>query len=129
MVELEKVNAFDMYACALAYIKAAAEAGGTIDMYDVQLDAFETTYYTFDVFLNKYMSAFGEVQPDPTEEEEEQIRESEDMSYSKSFTLNEAGWKVAEQIRLMEEATKAFVPTQEQVDCWMEQARKEREDW
>ena len=129
MVEKEEVKAFDMYACALAYIKAAAEAGGTIDMYDVHLDAFETTYYTFDVFLDKYMSAFGEVQPDPTEEEEEKMQEAGDTNFTKFFTLNENGWKMAEQIRLMEEASKAFAPTQEQVNRWMEQARKEREDW
>ena len=119
MRDLEIVNNFEMFACALVYIKAAAEAGGTIDTYQMEFFPFENMRYAADVFFEKFLAAFGEVQPPPTPEEEARIMEDDNLHFTQFFTLNEKGWKIAEQIKAIQEATEGMVPSQEQVDQWM----------
>lgn len=121
MRELEKVNNFDMLACALVFIRAAAEAGGTVDTYQMEFFPFEQMRYAPDVFFEKYLASFGEIQPYPTPEEETQIRADENLHFTKLFTLNEVGWKVAERIKAFQEAINGLVPSQEQLDHWMQE--------
>ena len=73
------------------------------------------------MFFEKYLAAFGDVQPYPTPEEEAQIKADDSLHFTKFFTLNETGWKVAEQVKAFQEATTGFVPTQEQLDHWMQE--------
>lgn len=121
MRELEKVSNFEMLACALVFVRAAAEAGGTVDTYQLEFFPFEQMRYAPDVFFEKYLACFGEVQPYPTQEEEAQIRADDNLHFTKFFTLNEVGWKVAEQVKAFQEVLDGLVPSQEQLNNWMQE--------
>lgn len=126
MRKLEQVNEFEMLANAMIYVKAAAEAGGKVDLNRIQYFAFEDTWLTADVLIEKYLMIFGEVEPYPTEEEEMQMRENDDMHFTKFFTLNENGWKLAKQIMALHESIKDIAPSQDQINQWLKEEYEDR---
>lgn len=125
MQVLGRVTAFDMFAQAMVYVHAAAEAGGTIDLFKVGPLAgpFEGSSVTETIFEEQYLPVFGEVTPwpeekeNPTPEERTAFLEAE-KNFVRNFTLNENGWKFAEQIKQIREAMKDIAPTQEQLNQW-----------
>ena len=123
---LSRVTAFDMFAQAMVYVRAAAEAGGTVDMISVGPIAppFEDhSRITGDIFENKYLTVFGDIEPwpeekeNPTPEEIEAFKEAE-RNLTQNFTLNENGWKFAEHIKQLWDAMKDIAPSQTQLDKW-----------
>jgi len=122
---LKKVTAFDMFAQAMVFVRAAAENGGTVDMFNVgPFDgAFADSKVTAEIFENKYLSIFGDVEPWPDEKEDptpEEIKAYEEWEkhMTHNYTLNENGWKFAEHIKQLWDAMKDIAPSQAQLDQW-----------
>lgn len=115
MQMLNRVTAFDMFAQAMVFVRAAAQAGGTADMMEVGPigGAFEeNSSITEQIFENNYLTVFGDVEP---------WRDNDPEDGSKvthNFTLNENGWRFAKHIDTLFEAMKDIAPTQEQLDQW-----------
>jgi len=115
MQMLNRVTAFDMFAQAMVFVRAAAQAGGTADMMDVGPigGAFEGNgNISEEVFENNYLTVFGEVEPWPDDEPKDGSK------VTHNFTLNENGWRFAKHIDTLFEAMKDVAPTQEQLDQW-----------
>ena len=115
MQMLNRVTAFDMFAQAMVFVRAAAQAGGTADMMDVGPigGAFEGNgNISEEVFENNYLTVFGEVEPWPDEDPKDGSK------VTHNFTLNENGWRFAKHIDTLFEAMKDVAPTQEQLDQW-----------
>ena len=115
MQMLNRVTAFDMFAQAMVFVRAAAQAGGTADMMDVGPigGAFEeNSSITEQIFENNYLTVFGDVEPWPDNDPEDGSK------VTHNFTLNENGWRFAKHIDTLFEAMKDVAPTQEQLDQW-----------
>ena len=115
MQMLNRVTAFDMFAQAMVFVRAAAQAGGTADMMDVGPigGAFEeNSSITEQIFENNYLTVFGDVEPWPDNDPKDGSK------VTHNFTLNENGWRFAKHIDTLFEAMKDVAPTQEQVDQW-----------
>lgn len=115
MQMLNRVTAFDMFAQAMVFVRAAAQAGGTVDMMDVGPigGAFEeNSSITEQIFENNYLIVFGDVEPWPDNDPEDGSK------VTHNFTLNENGWRFAKHIDTLFEAMKDVAPTQEQLDQW-----------
>ncbi len=115
MQMLNRVTAFDMFAQAMVFVRAAAQAGGTADMMDVGPigGAFEeNSSITEQIFENNYLPVFGDVEPWPDEDPKDGSK------VTHNFTLNENGWRFAKHIDTLFEAMKDVAPTQEQLDQW-----------
>ena len=115
MQMLNRVTAFDMFAQAMVFVRAAAQAGGTADMMDVGPigGAFEGNgNISEEVFENNYLPVFGDVEPWPDEDPKDGSK------VTHNFTLNENGWRFAKHIDTLFEAMKDVAPTQEQLDQW-----------
>ena len=115
MQMLNKVTAFDMFAQAMVFVRAAAQAGGTADMMEVGPigGAFEeNSSITEQIFENNYLTVFGDVEPWPDNDPEDGSK------VTHNFTLNENGWRFAKHIDTLFEAMKDVAPTQEQLDQW-----------
>ena len=123
---LSRVTAFDMFAQAMVYVRAAAEAGGTVDMLSIGAISSpfeENSLITARIFENKYLTAFGDIEPWPEEKENptpEEIKafEEAEKNMTHNFTLNENGWKFAEYIKQLWDAMKDIAPSQSQLDQW-----------
>lgn len=116
--ELEKVTAFDMLAHAMICVHEAAQAGGKVDLLDVENMniGFVDNYIIEDVFDEKYLAVFGEVEPWP---EDDILNEEQMAMMTHNFTLNENGWKLAKQIDVILSAMADIAPSQDQVDKWL----------
>ena len=115
MQMLNRVTAFDMFAQAMVFVRAAAEAGGTVDMMDVGPigGPFEDNGNIIEtIFENNYLPVFGEVEPWPDEDP------ADGSKVTHNFTLNENGWRFAEHIEKLFEAMKDVAPSQEQLNQW-----------
>ena len=115
MQMLNRVTAFDMFAQAMVFVRAAAQAGGTADMMNVGPigGAFEeNSSITEQIFENNYLTVFGDVEPWPDNDPEDGSK------VTHNFTLNENGWRFAKHIDTLFEAMKDVAPTQEQLDQW-----------
>ena len=115
MQMLNRVTAFDMFAQAMVFVRAAAQAGGTVDMMEVGPigGAFEeNSSITEQIFENNYLTVFGDVEPWPDNDPEDGSK------VTHNFTLNENGWRFAKHIDTLFEAMKDVAPTQEQLDQW-----------
>ena len=115
MQMLNRVTAFDMFAQAMVFVRAAAEAGGTVDTMNVGPigGAFEeNSSITEQIFEGNYLSVFGEVEPWPDDDP------ADGSKVTHNFTLNENGWRFAKHIDTLFEAMKDIAPTQEQLDHW-----------
>ena len=123
--ELEKVTAFDMLAHAMICVHEAAQAGGKVDLLDVENMniGFVDNCIIGDVFDEKFLAVFGEVEPWP---EDDILSEEQMAKMTHNFTLNENGWKLAKQIDMMLTAMEGIVPSQEQVDKWVKDLYSER---
>ena len=115
MQMLNRVTAFDMFAQAMVFVRAAAQAGGTADMMEVGPigGTFEeNSSITEQIFENNYLTVFGDVEPWPDNDPEDGSK------VTHNFTLNENGWRFAKHIDTLFEAMKDVAPTQEQLDQW-----------
>ncbi len=115
MQMLNRVTAFDMFAQAMVFVRAAAQAGGTVDMMEVGPigGAFEeNSSITEQIFENNYLTVFGDVEPWPDNDPEDGSK------VTHKFTLNENGWRFAKHIDTLFEAMKDVAPTQEQLNQW-----------
>ena len=115
MQMLNRVTAFDMFAQAMVFVRAAAKAGGTVDTMDVGPigGPFEDNgNITETIFENNYLPVFGDVEPWPDEDP------ADGSKVTHNFTLNENGWRFAEHIEKLFEAMKDVAPSQEQLDQW-----------
>lgn len=123
MNTLKRVTAFDMFAQAMNFVHAAAEAGGTVDMLNVGPigGAFESSVAIESVFEDKYLTVFGDIEPWPEGDDEE---EKKDVTHN--FTLNEKGWKFAEHIKQLCDAMKDIAPTQAQLEQWYKEDYEKR---
>ena len=122
---LENFSAFELLTKAMIFVKTAAEAGGTFNLYKCPESAFVDSAVEGGMYFEDFLPVFGTLEEDPdpmpndyaTEEEyDEAVRNHKLM-----FTLNENGWKLAEQIKQLNEAMKGIVPTQSQIDAWTRQ--------
>jgi len=133
MQMLGETTTFDMFAQAMVYVRAAAEAGGAVNMFLVnQIEPpFGGGTVTNEIFENEYLTVFGDIEPwpeekeNPTPEEHKAFLEAE-RNFVQNFTLNENGWKFAEHIKQLWDAMKDIVPTQEQLDQWNQEYYKIR---
>ena len=133
MNEFAKVTTFEMLTHAMVYVRAAAQAGGKVNLMDVYgMDGgFEDHSIIGDVFNDHFLTVFGEIEPWPEEKdeptpEEEKAYEEWMANMTHYFTLNENGWKFAEQIDKMWDVMSTIIPTQKQVDAWMKDFYEER---
>ena len=122
---LEYYSAFDLLTKAMIFVKATAEAGGSVNLYECPDGGFVGEAVEGGMYFEKYLPVFGTLEEDPDpmpsdydthEEYEEAIRNHKLM-----FTLNENGWKLAEQIKQLNEAMKGIAPNQSQIDAWIQQ--------
>ena len=122
---LENFSAFELLTKAMIFVKEAAEAGGTFNLYKCPESAFIDSAVEGEMYFEDFLPVFGTLEEDPdpmpsdyaTEEEyDEAVRNHKLM-----FTLNENGWKLAEQIKQLNEAMKGIAPTQSQIDAWTRQ--------
>lgn len=131
---LSQVGAFDMFAEATVYVRAAAEAGGTVDLLKVgpmSGEFAEESQIVGDVFEKKYLTTFGDIEPWPEEkeyptEEERRAALEKEKKVTHNFTLNANGWKFAEKINQLWDAMRDIAPTQAQIDQWYREEYEER---
>ena len=119
---LNRVTAFDMFAQAMVFVRAAAKAGGKVNMMDVGPigGPFSDSNITEAIFDNNYLPVFGDVEPWPDEDP------ADGSKVTHNFTLNENGRRFAEHIEILFEAMKDVAPSQEQLDQWNREQYEER---
>ena len=122
---LENYSAFELLSKAMIFVKEAAEAGGSVNLYRCPSSGFIDDIVEGGMYFEDFLPVFGTLEEDPdpmpsdydsNEEYEEAIRNHKLM-----FTLNENGWKLAEQIKQLNEAMKGIVPDQSQIEAWTQQ--------
>lgn len=131
---MKDVTAFDMLTRAMICVRAAAQNEGKVNLMDIDLihRGYEDGIPA-DVFNDQFLPVFGEIEPwpdekdDPTPEEKEAF-EAWMANMTHYFTLNENGWKLAEQIDKLWEAMSGIVPTDEQVNAWVKEVYEARKE-
>ncbi|MBQ2541554.1 MAG: hypothetical protein II551_07895 [Paludibacteraceae bacterium] len=127
---LENYSAFELLSKAMIFVKEAAEAGGSVNLYKCPSSGFIDDIVEGGMYFENFLPVFGTLEEDPDpmpsdyktdEEYEEAIRNHKLM-----FTLNENGWKLAEQIKHLNEAMKGIAPDQSQIKVWTQQHFMER---
>ena len=123
---LEYYEEFELLAKAMIYVKAAAEAGGSVDLYKCPATGLIEGAIEGEMYFEDYLPTFGTLEEDPdpepsdyaTDEEfEEAVRNHKLM-----FTLNENGWKLAKQIQQLCESMESIAPKQAQIDQWIKKS-------
>lgn len=132
MYDVEYFDRFVLLTRAMIFVREAAKAGGTVDLYSCPTGGFIDEAVEGNMFADDFLPTFGTIQEDPDpkrgdyatyEEYDEAVRNHKCL-----FTLNENGWKLAEHIKHLWDDMADVVPSQQQVDAWTNQRLEEFEN-
>lgn len=134
---LDHYDEFELLAKAMIFVKAAAEAGGSVNLYKCPDTGFVERAIEGDMYFNHYLPTFGTLDEDPDPEPSDFVTEEEFeeavQNHKLMFTLNENGWKLAKQIQQLCVSVEAIAPKQVQIDAWLKQcvdsSKKEHPFW
>ena len=123
--QVEHYYEFELLSKAMIFVKEAAAAGGSINLYKCPEGAFLDGVVEGEMYFGEYLSVFGtlEEDPDPVRADYNSDEEFEAAIHNHKlmFTLNENGWKLAEQIKQLIDTMKGIAPDQNQIDAWIQQ--------
>ena len=121
--EFEHYDEFELLTKVMIFVKEAADAGGSIDVYTCPSGAFIEEYVEGSMYFEKYLPIWGIVDEDPdplrADYDSDEAWDKAVRNHKCIFTLNENGWKLAEQIKQLRACVKSIAPTQAQINLWL----------
>ena len=134
---VEYYEEFELLAKAMIYVKAAAEAGGSVNLYKCPATGLIEGAIEGEMYYEDYLPTFGTLiedpDPEPSDYETDEEFEEAVRNHKLMFTLNENGWKLAKQIQQLCDSMESIAPKQAQIDKWMkksiEASKKEHPIW